>query len=394
MVLGFSSGLPLYVIISLLTAYLRVEGTSLKDIGIFSLLMLPYNWKFLWSPLLDRFSIPYLGRRRGWILISQLFLVFLIAAMGFISPGHSLMTIAILAFSVAFFSANQDIAIDAFRREILSDEELGLGNSIFVNAYRIAGLVPSGISLILAQFLPWNIVFCITALCLLPGIVITLRLKEPYVKVIPRTLKEAVVEPWHEFIKRRGFMHAVLILAFVFFYKLGDSMCTALATPFYIDLGYELMTIGVIAKNVGLWSAVVGGLLGGVLMLKIGINKALWFFGIGQIITILAFAMLAHAGQNGTPSLWLFSFAIGAESLGSGLGTAAFVSFIARSTNAAYTATQFALLTSLSALPRTFCNASTGFLVETFGWENFFYLCALLAIPGMLLLFRVAPFKR
>ena len=134
MVLGFSSGLPLYVIISLLTAYLRVEGTSLKDIGIFSLLMLPYNWKFIWSPLLDRFSIPYLGRRRGWILISQLFLVFLIAAMGFISPGHSLMTIAILALSVAFFSANQDIAIDAFRRELLSDEELGLGNSIFVNA--------------------------------------------------------------------------------------------------------------------------------------------------------------------------------------------------------------------------------------------------------------------
>ena len=248
--------------------------------------------------------------------------------------------------------------------------------------------------MILAQFLPWNIVFCITALCLLPGIVITLRLKEPFVKVIPKTLKEAVVEPWHEFIKRRGFMHAVLILAFVFFYKLGDSMCTALATPFYIDLGYDLMTIGVIAKNVGLWSAVVGGLLGGVLMLKIGINKALWFFGFGQIITILAFAMLAHAGENGTPSLWLFSFAIGAESLGSGLGTAAFVSFIARSTNAAYTATQFALLTSLSALPRTFCNASTGFLVETFGWENFFYLCALLAIPGMLLLFKVAPFKR
>ena len=356
--------------------------------------MLPYNWKFLWSPFLDRYAVPHFGRRRGWILISQLLLIISIAAVGFVSPLYSLMTIAFLALSVSFFSATQDIAIDAFRREILSDEELGLGNSIFVNAYRVAGLVPGGLSLILAQYLPWNMVFTITALCLLPGFIITLKFKEPEAKLVPRTLKAAVVEPWLEFINRRGLMHAILVIAFVFFYKLGDSMCTALATPFYIDLGYELVTIGVIAKNVGLWSMVLGGLLGGVLMLKIGINKALWIFGFGQIITILAFALLAHAGQDGTPSLWLFSFAIGAESLGAGLGTAAFVSFIAKSTNAAYTATQFALLTSLSALPRTFCNASTGFLVESLGWESFFYLCALLAIPGMLLLIKVAPFTK
>lgn len=390
-ILGFSSGLPLYVLITLLTAYLRTQGVSLKEIGLFSLLMIPYNWKFIWSPFLDRYAILSLGRRRGWILLCQALLILSIAITGFFNPSTSLTTVASLALITSFFSATQDVAIDAFRREILSDEELGLGNSLFVNAYRIAGLVPGGISLILAQYLQWNEVFLITALCLVPGMLITFLLKEPDCKTTPRTLKDAVIEPWREFMHRRGVKHALLILAFVFFYKLGDSMATALATPFYIDLGYELVTIGVIAKNVGLWSMVAGGLLGGVLMLRIGINKALWLFGFGQMITILSFYLLAHVGQNAVPSLWLFSFAVGAEALGSGMGTVAFVSFIAASTNSAYTATQFALLTSLSALPRTLCNASTGMIVNVLGWENFFLLCTALAVPGMLMLFKIAP---
>lgn len=391
MILGFSSGLPLYVLITLLTAYLRTQGVSLKEIGLFSLLMIPYNWKFIWSPFLDRYAILSLGRRRGWILLCQALLILSIAITGFFNPSTSLTTVASLALITSFFSATQDVAIDAFRREILSDDELGLGNSLFVNAYRIAGLVPGGISLILAQYLQWNEVFLITALCLVPGMLITFLLKEPDCKTTPRTLKDAVIEPWREFMHRRGVKHALLILAFVFFYKLGDSMATALATPFYIDLGYELVTIGVIAKNVGLWSMVAGGLLGGVLMLRIGINKALWLFGFGQMITILSFYLLAHVGQNAVPSLWLFSFAVGAEALGSGMGTVAFVSFIAASTNSAYTATQFALLTSLSALPRTLCNASTGMIVNVLGWENFFLLCTALAVPGMLMLFKIAP---
>ena len=389
--LGFSSGMPLYVLLTLLTAFLRSEGTDLKQIGLFSLLMIPYTWKFLWSPFIDRYSLPFLGRRRGWILISQILLVVLIDLLGFFTPSSHLGTTAFLALALAFLSASQDIAIDAFRRELLDDEELGLGNSLFVNAYRVAGLVPGGLSLVLAQYFSWQSVFVFTALCMVPGVFITFLSHEREAACVPKTLKAAVIDPWREFLKRRGIVHAVIIIAFVFFYKLGDSMATALATPFYIDLGYDLMTIGVIAKNVGLWSTVVGGLLGGMLMLRIGIGRALWLFGFGQMITVLLFAVLAKNGEQGVPPLWLFSLVIGAESLGAGLGTAAFVSFISSQTNESYTATQFALLTSLSALPRTFCNATTGFLVENLGWENFFWLCAVLCIPGMLLLFKVAP---
>ncbi|MDD6319164.1 MAG: AmpG family muropeptide MFS transporter [Succinatimonas hippei] len=390
-VLGFSSGMPLYVLITLLSAFLRKQGADLSVIGFFSLVMIPYTWKFAWAPLLDRFEIFGLGRRRGWILATQILLMLSIAMMGFC--GAHFLAAAWLALAVAVCSATQDIAIDAMRREFLSDSEMGLGNSLFVNAYRIAGLVPGGLSLIIAQFLPWEAVFVLTALCLLPGFLITLRAKEKKTALAPRTLKAAVVEPWRDFIGRNGLSHALLIIAFVFFYKLGDSMATALATPFYIDLGYDLATIGIIAKNVGLWSTVAGGILGGLFMLRIGISRALWVFGAGQMVTIAALAILAHAGKSGIPSLWLFSFAVGAEALGSGLGTAAFVSYIASITNPEYTATQFAILTSLSAVPRTFCNAMTGILINHLGWENFFILCVILAIPGMALLIWIAPFK-
>ena len=392
--LGFSSGMPLYVLLTLLTAFLRSEGTDLKQIGLFSLLMIPYTWKFLWSPFIDRYAVPFLDRRRGWILVSQCLLIISIALIGFFSPKIHLSVIAFLALAVAFFSATQDIAIDAFRREFLDDEELGLGNSLFVKAYRVAGLVPGGLSLVLAQYCSWHSVFVVTALCMVPGVLATFFAHEKKANCVPKTLKAAVIDPWREFLKRRGIFHAILIIAFVFLYKLGDSMATALATPFYIDLGYDLMTIGVIAKNVGLWSTVTGGLLGGMLMLRIGIGRALWLFGFGQMITVFLFAVLARNGEQGIPPLWLFSLVIGAESLGAGLGTAAFVSFIASQTNETYTATQFALLTSLSALPRTFCNAATGFLVENLGWENFFWLCTVLCIPGMLLLFKIAPLRK
>lgn len=392
LVLGFSSGMPLYVLLSLISAWLRSEGVDLRLIGVLSLIMIPYTWKFLWAPLLDRYSIPGFGRRKTWIVLTQAVLIASIAFFGFFNPpAASMSSISLLALLVSFASATQDIAIDAYRREILDNEELGLGNALFVNAYRIAGLVPGGISLILAQFIPWTWVFVLTAACLVPGFCFSLWIKERPSEKVPTTLKQAVVEPWREFIRRRGLMHAFMVILFVFLYKLGDSMATALATPFYIDLGYDLMTIGIVAKNIGLWSMVVGGLAGGVIMLKLGINRSLWVFGFGQLITIAGFVILAGQGQNGTPPLWLFSLVIGGEALGAGLGTAAFVAFIASQTCRAYTATQFALLTSLSAVPRTFCNASTGFLVEYLGWEHFFMLCILLAVPGMLLLFRAAP---
>lgn len=391
---GFSSGLPLYLLLNLLPAWLRSEGVNLKTIGFFALIQFPYTWKFLWAPLLDRY-IPPLGRRRGWMVITQIGLLFSIAAMGFLSPAAALGSVVWLAIFIALFSATQDIALDAFRREILPEAELGLGNSVHVNAYRIAGLVPGSLSLILADHLPWSQVFMITALFMLPGLLLALFAAEPViVKSAPKTLREAVVEPFHEFIHRAGWREAVLILAFIFLYKLGDSMCTALATPFYLDMGFAKSQIGVVAKNAGLWPAVIGGLLGGLWMVKIGINRALWLFGVVQLLSIFGFAWLAWLGPRvavGAAELGQLALVIGFEALGVGLGTAAFVAFIARATNPLYTATQFALFTSLAAVPRTFINASTGVLVEQMGWVGFFLLCAALAVPGMLLLVKVAP---
>lgn len=392
-VLGFSSGLPLYVLLSLLTAWLRKLGIDLKVIGILSLIMIPYTWKFVWSPILDRYSILGFARRKGWILLTQVLLIVFIGIMGYINPKLSMPAVSALALLIAFASATQDIAIDAYRRELLSDNELGLGNSLFVNAYRIAGLIPAGVSLILADIFPWSVVYIFTAACLIPGFCISLCLKERSVVKAPRNLKSAVIEPWREFISRHGIASAALTILFVFLYKLGDSMCTALATPFYIDLGYDLTTIGIVAKNVGLWSTVLGGTVGGIWMIKLGINKALWIFGFCQMIAIVGFALIAKAGETEVPSIWYLAIVIGLEALGTGLGTAAFVSFIAAKTNPAYTATQFALLTSLSAVPRTFCNATTGFIVDAVGWVNFYYLCVALAVPGMLLLFKVAPWN-
>ena len=393
-VTGFASGMPLFVLINLLSAFLRKEGLDLKVIGAFSLMMIPYTWKFLWAPFVDRFQIFHLGRRKDWMILSQVVLILSIGAMGFFNPQDSILIVAALATLIAFASATQDIVLDAYRREFLPTNELGLGNAIFVNAYRVAGLVPGGISLILADYVSWTVVFNFTAACLIPCLVLSLFLNESKVGHAPRTLKEAVVEPFREFIVRRGVGAALFIVCFVFLYKIGDSMALALATPFYMDLGYDLTTIGIVAKNVGLWSTVIGGLLGGVFMLKLGINRALWIFGLIQLVTILGFVWLAHLGQYGTPSVWLLALVLVGEYGGGGLGTSAFVAFIAKETNPAYTATQLALLTSFSAVPRTFCNAVTGYLVEGLGWENFFILCTVLAIPGMLLLFKVAPWNQ
>ncbi len=393
---GFSSGLPLYLLFNLLPAWLRSEHVDLKTIGLFALIQFPYTWKFLWSPLLDRYVLPLLGRRRGWMLLTQIGLLLVIAMMGAFSPQSDLRTIAWVATLLAFLGATQDIVLDAYRRELLADSEMGLGNAVHVNAYRIAGLVPGSLSLILADFLPWNLVFIITALFMLPGVAMTLAVQEPHRAAPPKTLREAVVEPFHEFITRSGWNSALLILAFLFLYKLGDSMCTALATPFYMDMGFTKTQIGLIAKNAGLWPAVIGGLLGGLWMVKIGINRALWLFGVVQVVSIFGFAWLASVGHHAEiTSLELAQLAvvIGLEALGVGLGTAAFVAFIARTTHPAYTATQFALFTSLSAMPRTFANAATGWLVEMMGWMGFFLLCALLALPGMVLLFKVAPWQ-
>ena len=394
---GFSSGLPLYLLINLLPAWLRTEGVDLKAIGLFALIGLPYTWKFLWSPLLDRYAVPWLGRRRGWMFAMHVALLVSIPALGLLRPQEDLWTIAALAAIVAFFSASMDIAMDAYRRELLPDAELGLGNSLYVNAYRISSLVPGSLALILADRMPWPSVFLVTALFMLPGMAMTLLVREPAAApATPKTLRQAVVEPFREFIGRNGWREAGYVLAFIFLYKLGDSMCTALATPFYLEMGFSKSDIGLVAKHAGLWPSVIGGLLGGLWMVRLGINRALWVFGFVQWAAILGFAWLAWLGPQaaiGADQRIALALVIGIEALGVGLGTAAFVAFIARSTHPAYTATQFALFTSLMAVPRTFINASTGWLVGQLGWFDFFLLCAALAALGMLLLARVAPWN-
>ena len=393
---GFSSGLPLYLLLNLVPAWLHSEGVDLKTIGLFALIQFPYTWKFLWSPLLDRYAPFRLGRRRGWMLLTQAGLLAAIVLLGEQAPKSALGPVVWLAAAVALLSATQDIALDAFRREILADAELGLGNSVHVNAYRIAGLVPGSLALILADHLPWSQVFLITALFVLPGMAMALLVAEPAAARPPKTLTEAVVEPCREFISRAGWREALLVLAFIFLYKLGDSMCTALATPFYLDMGYAKSDIGLVAKHAGLWPAVFGGLLGGLWMVRLGINRALWLFGVVQLVSIFGFAWLAWLGPQAVDAGRLAALAavIGFEALGVGLGTVAFVAYIARATNPRYTATQFALFTSLAAVPRTFANSATGWLVESFGWTGFFLLCAALAMPGMLMLLRVAPWRQ
>lgn len=387
---GFASGLPLYILFQLVPAWLRTEGVGLKEIGFFSLIQLPYAWKFVWAPLMDRYSPLPLGRRRSWMLITQVLLLIFVASLGFFSPTSQLSTIAALSVAVALFSATQDVTLDAYRRELLPDEELGLGNSIHVQAYRIAGLVPGALSLILADIMPWQSVFMITSAFMLLGVGMTLVIKEVVLNpTIPKSFRDSLFLPFQDFSQRLGGRGVWLVLAFLFFYKLGDNMAVALATPFYIDLGFSLTEIGIIAKNAALWPSIVGGLLGGVLMIKIGINRALWLFGFVQIITIFGFAILAEVGNNA----WVLATVIAMEYLGVGLGTAAITAFMARATNPVYAATQLALLTALATVPRTFSSALSGVLVESMGWTTFYLLCAALAVPGMLLLFKVAPWN-
>ena len=388
--LGFSSGLPLYVLIQLVPAWLRSHEVDLATIGLFALVGLPYTWKFLWSPVMDRFKLPFLGRRRGWALITQIGLMFSIAALGRFDPAASLQAIVVTVFIISFFGASQDIVIDAYRRELLADDELGTGTSFFVNAYRLSSLVPGSLALILSDVLPWSTVYWVTALFMLIGVGTTFIIKEVSDDALaPATLKEAVLDPFVEFFSRDGIRAGLAILAFMFLYKLGDNMATALATPFYLDMGFSRTEIGSVAKIAALWASITGGILGGIIMLKVSINRALWMFGFVQMLTILGYVWLSTVGHN-TTGLFIV---VSGEYLGVGLGAIALTAYMARETSKAFTATQFALFSSFLAVPRIFANASTGFIIEAVGYTQFFIICTLVAIPGMLLLFKVAPWN-
>ena len=386
LLMGFSCGLPLLLTITLLQAWMKEKGVNLHVIGMMALVGLPYTMKFLWAPLFDRFTLPFLGRRRGWLLLSQVALVASIAALALTDPGKSPLIVAVTAFIVTFFSASQDIVVDAYRREDLPDEELGLGSSLYVNGYRVGMLLASGGGLILADRISFPVVYGIMALCMLPGIVTTLTAREPEVEEVPpESLKAAVIEPLLEYFNRRD---AFWMLAFILFYKVGDTMASAMTIPFYLDVGFSKTEIGAVVKLFGFWATIAGSLIGGVTMIRMGINRALWVFGFLQALSTAGFALLARTGHD----IVMLSAVIGFENLSGGMGTAAFVAFMASITNKKFTATQYALLSSLMGVPRVLASAPTGYLAEGMGWGWFFIFCTVLAIPGMLLLMKFAPF--
>tara|TARA_B100001971_G_scaffold111191_1_gene102176 strand:- start:122232 stop:123536 length:1305 start_codon:yes stop_codon:yes gene_type:complete len=404
---GFTAGLPIYFLIQLIPAWLRVEEVDLKTIGFFGFVMLPYAWKFLWAPLVDRYIPPFLGRRRGWMMVTQVLIFFFMLSLSTLDANKDIELVLYAGLAIAFFSATQDIVLDAYRRELLPDDELGLGNSFYANAYRIAGFIPGGLSLILAEYISWEMVYIITSLFMGIGIIHTLMIKELDEDVqAPKSLKDAVIEPFKEFFQRDGISGGMYILLFILFYKFGDTVATSLITPFYIDVGFSTAEIGSIAKIVGVWSMVVGGFVGGVLMFKWGINKSLWIFGLVQMASILGYALLNEVG----PNRWMLGLVVAFEYLGVGLGSAALMAFIAKNTNKNFTGTQLALLTSLFAIPKSFSGVISGVMIEGvkesdglfftilgtskgLGYTNYFLVCTVLALPGMLLLLKVAPWN-
>jgi len=387
LVMGFACGLPLLLTMSVLQAWMKDEGVDLAVIGMMALVGLPYTLKFLWAPFLDRFTLPFLGRRRGWMLLAQIALIASIIGLGQSNPILNPWLLAFAAFLVTFFSASQDIVVDAYRREDLSDEELGLGSSLYINGYRVGMLLASGGGLIMADHLNFSMVYLILAGCMLPGLLTTLLTPEPDTPAgTPRTMREAVVDPLIEYFSRKD---ALWILAFVLLYKVGDTMASAMTTPFYLDIGFSKSEIGAVVKLFGFWATIAGGLAGGIMMLRLGINRSLWIFGVLQAASTAGFALLASVGY----SVSLLSAVIAFENLSSGMGTAAYAAFMASITNKKFTATQYALLTSLMGVPRVLASAPTGFLAKNIGWETFFIACALVAIPGMLLLLKFAPWN-
>ena len=387
LLMGFSGGLPLLLTWGVLQAWMTEKGVDLTWIGMISLVQIPYVWKFLWAPFLDRFIPPFLGRRRGWLIVSQIALMAAIVGLGYSDPVKNTGLMIGAALLVAFFSATQDVVIDAYRREDLPDEELGLGSSMYVYGYRLGMLLASGGGLIMADHISFSQVYFIMSLCMLPGIITTLLTPEPeMVSGAPQTMKEALVNPFVDYFNRNG---ALWILVFILLYKIGDTMASGITMPFYLETGFTKTEIGTVVKFFGTAATLAGAAFGGLLLLKLGINRGLWIFGILQAFSTAGFAILARIGYNIT----MLSGVIAFENLSSGMGTAAFVAFMASITNKKFTATQYALLTGIMGLSRQMASSVTGFMAKNMGWQSFFIFCTLIAIPGMLLLLKIAPWN-
>ena len=388
LVMGFASGLPLGLTGGTLQAWMKTENIDLGTIGLFALVGLPYTLKFLWSPLMDRFIPPMLGRRRGWIFISQIGLIISIIVLGLSNPKASLHNMAIFALFVAFFSASQDIAIDAYRTELMPEEELGAGASVYIMGYRIAMLVSGGLALILADHFSWTSVYFMMAACMGIGLIGSLFGPEPVnEEAAPKSLTEAIYKPFLSFFKRIG---AIEMLIFILIYKIDVAFAMAFTTPFMMDLGFTKTEIGTVLKGAGLIATIVGTLVGGALMTRWTIKKSLWVFGLLQAVSGLTFFTLAIVGHN-YPIMWT---SIIVENICSGLGTSAFAAFMMNICDKRYTATQYALLTSFMALTRILVQTPSGFIQLKVGWPIYYIISILISIPGLLLLLRYDHWER
>ncbi len=380
--LAFSSGLPLPLVTGTLDAWMTRSNVSLKTIGMFSLVGVPYTVKYLWAPLLDRYVPPFLNRRSGWMVIFQLCLVVGIAGMAFVNPVASPWLMAALAFVVAFFSASQDIVIDAYRAELLEPNELGAGAGITVLGARLALLTAGALALILSDHISWRLIYLLMAGFMSIGLVTAIISPVPRLEAKPpKSLREAVLDPFRAFFSRD---RAVEILLFIIVYKLGDAVAGKMTTPFLIKMGFTNSAIGTVNKGFGMVVTIFGALSGGAIIAKIGLWRSLFVFGILQALSNLVFIALAKMG----PIYGLMVACIGVENICGGMGTAAFVAFLMSLCDKRFTATHYALLSSVMAISRTIAGAFTGFAAEGLGWPRYFLMSTFLAVPGILLLFR------
>lgn len=407
---GFSSGLPLALTFGTLSVWLREVGVNKTTIGLFALAGAPYTVKFLWAPLVDRMPVPFLtrwlGRRRGWTLLTQLLLMATIAGLGATNPASRPGLTAIFALAVGFWSATQDIVIDAYRVEILEERQYGAGAATIVLGYRIGMLVSGAGALYLATYLGWLLSYAIMAAFMIVGMATVLLNPEPLVQQSRESIEQerriaaylearpnlkgnkaqvlawvygAVISPFVEFMRRRGWL---VILLFILLYKFGDALAGVMSGPFYVELGFTKNEIASISKVFGLWATIIGGIIGGVIVDRLGILKSLLVCGILQMFSNLMFALLALVGND----LKMLALAIAVENLSGGMGTAAFVAYLSSLCNVAYTATQYALLSSFMAFGRTVLSSSGGWLADQMDWVSFFILTTVAALPGLLLL--------
>jgi len=383
--LGFASGLPLALTSGTLQAWMTVEGLDIKTIGFFSLVGQAYIFKFLWAPLMDRYTPPLLGRRRGWLLVTQLALAAGIAGMAFCPPKDALWTLAALATLVAFLSASQDIVFDAYSTDVLRPAERGAGAAVKVLGYRLAMLVSGGLALYLAdRVLGWPGMYLLMAGLMAVGMVTLLWAPEPEAPAsAPHSLEAAILGPLRDFFSRSG---AWWLLLLIILYKLGDAFAGSLSTTFLIrGVGFSAGEVGIVNKTLGLAATIVGALFGGTLMVRLGLYRSLMLFGILQAVSNLGYWILAVT----PPHLWSMGAAIAVENLCGGMGTAAFVALLMALCNRSFSATQYALLSALASVGRVYVGPTSGYMVEAWGWSPFYLGTVAVALPGVLLLWAM-----